>query len=107
VGKLFGAIAGNAVAVDQTDGLRTTFASGAVIHLRPSGNAPELRIYTESDTPEAPAYSRTRHWASWPLSLIYPMIAPQNQQCCNAHDQDAVQSWRETIVLCERGSNDS
>jgi phosphomannomutase len=53
VGKLFGAIAGNAVAVDQTDGLRTTFASGAVIHLRPSGNAPELRIYTESDTPEA------------------------------------------------------
>ena len=38
--------------VDQTDGLRVTFASGEVLHLRPSGNAPELRCYTEADTVE-------------------------------------------------------
>jgi len=38
------------VAFDKTDGLRTTFADGDIIHLRPSGNAPELRVYTESDT---------------------------------------------------------
>jgi phosphomannomutase len=36
--------------VDQTDGLRMTFVNGEVIHLRPSGNAPELRCYTEADS---------------------------------------------------------
>lgn len=52
---LFGALAGDAVARDTTDGLRATFAGGDIIHLRPSGNAPELRCYTESDTPERAA----------------------------------------------------
>lgn len=52
VTALFGKLAGEAERFDATDGLRTTFASGDVIHLRPSGNAPELRTYTESDTPE-------------------------------------------------------
>jgi phosphomannomutase len=36
--------------LDHTDGLRITFASQDVVHLRPSGNAPELRCYTESDS---------------------------------------------------------
>ncbi|MCF7994616.1 MAG: hypothetical protein K9L88_07235, partial [Chromatiaceae bacterium] len=27
-------------------------ASGDILHLRPSGNAPELRAYTEADSPE-------------------------------------------------------
>jgi phosphomannomutase len=36
--------------IDQTDGLRITFANGEIIHLRPSGNAPELRCYTEADS---------------------------------------------------------
>ena len=35
-------------ALDQTDGLRFTLTSGDIIHLRPSGNAPELRVYAES-----------------------------------------------------------
>jgi phosphomannomutase len=35
-------------AVDLTDGLRVTFANGDVVHLRPSGNAPELRCYAEA-----------------------------------------------------------
>jgi phosphomannomutase len=34
------------------DGRRFTFASGDVIHFRPSGNAPELRVYSEAATPE-------------------------------------------------------
>lgn len=38
--------------VDQTDGLRMRFANGEVVHLRPSGNAPELRCYNEADTVE-------------------------------------------------------
>ena len=41
--------------IDATDGLRVTFASGEVVHLRPSGNAPELRCYTEADSPERAA----------------------------------------------------
>lgn len=39
--------------LDLTDGLRLRFVSGAVVHLRPSGNAPECRCYTEADTPAA------------------------------------------------------
>ncbi|TCN76730.1 phosphomannomutase [Vibrio crassostreae] len=34
--------------VDVTDGLRLTLDNDDVIHLRPSGNAPELRCYSES-----------------------------------------------------------
>ena len=46
--KLVGELAGCPVALNSTDGLRLTFESGDIIHFRPSGNAPELRCYTES-----------------------------------------------------------
>nr|HPG30292.1 phosphomannomutase [bacterium] len=36
--------------VDYTDGCRITFESGRIIHLRPSGNAPEFRCYTETES---------------------------------------------------------
>lgn len=36
------------IAIDTTDGLRMTLDNGDIIHLRPSGNAPELRCYAES-----------------------------------------------------------
>lgn len=35
--------------VDLTDGLRVTFTDGLILHLRPSGNAPELRCYAEAE----------------------------------------------------------
>lgn len=35
--------------VDMTDGLRVTLDNADIIHLRPSGNAPELRCYAESE----------------------------------------------------------
>jgi phosphomannomutase len=38
--------------VDHTDGVRITFDSGEIAHLRPSGNAPELRAYTEAGSAE-------------------------------------------------------
>ncbi|MDH1469692.1 phosphomannomutase [Shewanella sp. GD03713] len=41
------------LSVDTTDGLRMTLSNGDVIHLRPSGNAPELRCYAESKSVEA------------------------------------------------------
>ncbi len=52
VSSLFGDCAGDAVTVDDTDGLRIQFAQDEIIHLRPSGNAPELRIYTEAADPQ-------------------------------------------------------
>ena len=33
---------------DLTDGLRLSFENGEIVHLRPSGNAPELRCYAEA-----------------------------------------------------------
>jgi len=38
--------------LDLTDGVRMNFSSGDIVHLRPSGNAPELRLYVEAGTPE-------------------------------------------------------
>lgn len=35
--------------IDVTDGLRLSLDNKAIIHLRPSGNAPELRCYAEAD----------------------------------------------------------
>jgi phosphomannomutase len=43
---------GAPVSIDITDGLRMTFDNDDIVHLRPSGNAPELRCYTESNTQE-------------------------------------------------------
>jgi len=40
----------NPVGIDITDGVRITFDNDEVVHLRPSGNAPELRCYTEADS---------------------------------------------------------
>ena len=34
--------------IDDTDGLRITLADDRIVHLRPSGNAPELRCYAEA-----------------------------------------------------------
>ncbi|WGS85739.1 phosphomannomutase [Methylomonas sp. UP202] len=48
--SLWGDSLGAPVDSDTTDGLRLTFASGDIVHLRPSGNAPELRCYAESDS---------------------------------------------------------
>lgn len=52
---MFGKMVGKATVFDVTDGLRITFDGGDIIHLRPSGNAPELRCYTESATSERAA----------------------------------------------------
>jgi phosphomannomutase len=43
---------GDIAALDYTDGVRILFANGDVAHLRPSGNADELRMYAVADTQE-------------------------------------------------------
>lgn len=47
---LFGKEMGAIVHQDLTDGLRLSFSNGEIIHLRPSGNAPELRCYAEANS---------------------------------------------------------
>jgi phosphomannomutase len=59
---------GSVAQVDTTDGLRVTGQSGDIVHLRSSGNAPELRCYAEADTSDRArelaeqVLSRCNHW---------------------------------------------
>jgi phosphomannomutase len=43
---------GEIVRINVLDGARVTFDNGDVAHVRPSGNAPQLRIYANSDSQE-------------------------------------------------------
>jgi phosphomannomutase len=38
--------------VDLTDGVRVISSTGSIVHLRPSGNADEFRIYAVADSPD-------------------------------------------------------
>ncbi len=60
---------GEVVSHDETDGLRLTLASGDVVHYRQSGNAPELRCYTEAETA-----SRAEDLLAWGLSAARKAI---------------------------------
>ena len=44
----FAEVFGRVALIDRTDGLRVTFESSEVLHMRPSGNAPEFRCYNEA-----------------------------------------------------------
>ncbi|MCF6237050.1 MAG: phosphomannomutase [Gammaproteobacteria bacterium] len=48
--RYFGALMGRVKSIDNTDGVRITFDSDDIVHMRPSGNAPEFRCYTESSS---------------------------------------------------------
>jgi len=50
--NLWGDELGSVTQRDLTDGLRLTFENGEIVHLRPSGNAPELRCYAEANSME-------------------------------------------------------
>ena len=47
---VFGRYFGPVASIDATDGLRITFKNDKIVHLRPSGNAPEFRCYNEAAT---------------------------------------------------------
>jgi len=63
---LAGLAAGEVTAVDTLDGVRMTLASGDIVHLRMSGNAPELRCYGESESPER---------ADWLVAQVLERVA--------------------------------
>ena len=47
---LLGSDFAEVVSIDGTDGQRATLRNGEIVHLRGSGNAPELRCYAEADS---------------------------------------------------------
>lgn len=50
--EIFGLQDLKVIDINTTDGLRVTFNDNIIIHLRPSGNAPELRCYVETNSQE-------------------------------------------------------
>ncbi|MEN8256003.1 MAG: phosphomannomutase [Verrucomicrobiota bacterium] len=50
--EAFAEVFGKVESIDRTDGLRVTFESQEILHMRPSGNAPEFRCYNEADSEE-------------------------------------------------------
>ncbi len=58
--QVFGGAFGAVQTLDFTDGARITFATGDIVHVRPSGNAPEFRVYTEAASPAAALANSTR-----------------------------------------------
>lgn len=59
---------------DRTDGLRLTLADGGVIHMRPSGNAPEVRLYVEAETPQ-----RAEDLLACGLAALRERLDPQSR----------------------------
>jgi phosphomannomutase len=46
--NIFSGLSGAVKEINRTDGVRVMFSNEEIIHLRPSGNAPEFRCYTEA-----------------------------------------------------------
>ncbi len=70
--EVFG-FCGFPIASDSTDGLRVTYENGEIIHLRPSGNAPEIRCYVESASEDRSADLLARcmqRMESWKTELV-------------------------------------
>lgn len=65
INRAFGNSLGCVQSIDKTDGLRITFENNEVVHLRPSGNAPELRCYTEADSEQ-----RAQEINRWCMALL-------------------------------------
>ncbi len=61
--------AGGEAGIDLTDGLRVRFGSGDVVHLRPSGNAPECRCYAEAGDAETAKALVATHLAKLAAAL--------------------------------------
>ena len=73
--KYFVKIFGEVENFDYTDGIRITFGSSDIVHLRPSGNAPEFRCYTESSS-ESKALENNRK----ALNIVEKVIRPEMER---------------------------
>ena len=60
--------------IDVTDGLRIRFANGDIAHVRPSGNAPQLRIYAVADS-QSRAEAIVEHAVRLPDGILRRLTA--------------------------------
>jgi phosphomannomutase len=67
--KIWSKDLGAASRMDLTDGVRVEFESGVILHFRPSGNAPEFRVYAEAET-EAAAVKWVGKAKEWIKGLL-------------------------------------
>jgi phosphomannomutase len=74
VSKYFADLFGDCIKLDMTDGARMTFADGSVVHVRPSGNAPEFRCYTEADT-ETAAQENNEKAQAVIINTLRPLVS--------------------------------
>lgn len=65
-------------ALDLTDGLRVRFAGGRIVHLRPSGNAPECRCYAE-----APSAAEAEQLLAKHMGRLRDALSPQSRMKAN------------------------
>ena len=61
---------GKVESVDYTDGVRILFDNGEISHLRPSGNAPEFRVYAIADSQD-----RAREMVQIGIEKVVPRLA--------------------------------
>jgi phosphomannomutase len=61
---------GGVAEITTLDGLRMTAKNGEVVHFRPSGNAPELRVYVEATTQE-----RAADLLTWGLTTAQQQVS--------------------------------
>lgn len=64
--------------VNFLDGIRIRFGNGDVVHIRPSGNAPQLRLYVCASSPD-----RAREIVRWGLTEPYGLLRTLEKKCGN------------------------
>jgi phosphomannomutase len=67
--QLFFSERGAIAAVNETDGLRVTLQGGEIVHFRPSGNAPEFRVYVEAESSQ-----KAHELLQWASSNVSRML---------------------------------
>jgi len=95
---------GKIISVNFTDGIRIVFGNNDVAHIRPSGNAPEFRMYATADTQDrANEIVRTRN------KIIPAMVADMQKtaggnQTANTRPFVAAEARSDRVSLRSRGS---
>lgn len=108
----FAAAFGSVTDFDTTDGIRMTFRDGRILHLRPSGNAPEFRCYTEAnaesqavkanDTARRILEERLR-----PLMKTTPPGFPEHRAFANIAMMDDADSGMDVVVVTTTGPGEA
>ena len=70
------------VRLNTLDGVRIFFEDGEIAHIRPSGNAPQMRIYAVADRPER-AENIVREATRTPDGILRQMALSSEKRGCS------------------------